>query len=163
VTTELRTSRPRSRLALGYGLMVLATVAGFLLIRRHGETLLAPEPGAVPSGAAPGDPAGILLQVLAALTAVIVTGQLLARAFAALGQPPVIGEVVAGILLGPSFLGAELSARILPPAVAPYLGVVAQLGVILSMFLDGRELDEGLRRARARAGCSPSAARRWPT
>ena len=64
--------------------------------------------------------------------------------FAAIGQPPVIGEVIAGILLGPSLLGAlwpAAGAFILPPSVAPSLGVVAQLGVILYMFLVGLELN----------------------
>src|SRR5262249_17963567 len=68
-----------------------------------------------------------------------------------LRQPPVIGEVLAGILLGPSLLGAEVSAWILPPSVAPYLGVVAQLGVILYMFLVGLDLNPALLRARTHA------------
>ena len=45
------------------------------------------------------------MHVLIALTAVILTGLLLAKGCAYLGQPPVIGEVIAGIVLGPSFLG----------------------------------------------------------
>jgi Kef-type K+ transport system membrane component KefB len=52
----------------------------------------------------------------------------------------VIGEVVAGIVLGPSFLGSELSAFVLPPGIAPFLGVIAQLGVLLYMFSVGLEL-----------------------
>src|SRR5580765_3950038 len=90
-----------------------------------------------------------LTQVLFALAAVILTGRLLAKLFVHIGQPPVIGEVVAGILLGPSLLGAELSALILPPRVAPYLGIIAQLGVILYMFLVGLELNIGALRSRA--------------
>lgn len=86
--------------------------------------------------------------VLIALGAVIVTGQILARVLARFGQPPVIGEVLAGILLGPSLLGPELSARILPPAIAPILGLIAQAGVILYMFLVGLELDTAKLRSR---------------
>jgi Kef-type K+ transport system membrane component KefB len=92
-----------------------------------------------------------LLHVLVALIAVLVTGRLLARLFAYLGQPPVIGEVMAGILLGPSLLGSELSGRILPPDVGPYLAVLAQLGVILYMFHVGLELNLGHLQARAGA------------
>src|SRR5262249_35823162 len=95
-----------------------------------------------------------LAHVLLALLAVVLTSRLLSRAFIYLGQPPVMGEVVAGILLGPSLLGRvapEVSAFLLPPAVAPYLGVLAQLGVILYMFLVGLELNAGLLRAHARA------------
>ncbi|WP_343426024.1 cation:proton antiporter [Candidatus Amarolinea dominans] len=75
---------------------------------------------------------------------------MLARLFARLGQPAVIGEVVAGILLGPSLLGT-LSALILPPSVGPYLGVIAQLGVVLYMFLVGLELNPARLKDRTRA------------
>jgi Kef-type K+ transport system membrane component KefB len=95
-----------------------------------------------------------LAHVLLALLAVVLTSRLVSRAFTYVGQPPVMGEVVAGILLGPSLLGRvapQASAFLLPPAVAPYLGVLAQLGVILYMFLVGLELNAGLLRAHARA------------
>ena len=55
-----------------------------------------------------------------------------------------IGEVIGGIMLGPSLLGRvapDVYAQLLPPSVAPILGVYAQLGVILYMFLVGLELD----------------------
>src|SRR5262249_58596868 len=61
--------------------------------------------------------------------------------------PAVIGEVVGGIMLGPSLLGRispTLYAQILPPAVVPFLNVHAQLGVILYLFLVGLELDLGV-------------------
>ncbi len=98
--------------------------------------------------------AGVILPLLIALTAVIVTGRLLGRAFAAIGQPPVIGEVIAGVVLGPSVLGAlwpDAGAFILPSSVAPSLGVVAQLGVILYMFLVGLELNPDALRGQLRA------------
>lgn len=93
----------------------------------------------------------VFLRVLVALTAIIVTGQALARLFIYLSQPPVIGEVVAGILLGPSLLGPGVSALILPPAVAPSLGIIARLGVMLYMFLVGLELNPALLKHRAHA------------
>jgi len=131
--------------------MVVAAVALFLLVRAYGETLTAPE---VAAGGATGHAVArkgdALLQVLLALAAVVAGGLLLGRLFAWVGQPPVIGEVVAGILLGPSLLGQAGSAVILPDAVAPYLGVIAQLGVILYMFVIGLELDAGRLRSRAR-------------
>ncbi|HZU35149.1 MAG TPA: hypothetical protein VFA18_04530, partial [Gemmataceae bacterium] len=46
-----------------------------------------------------------LTHVLAALLAVLLTGRLLGLLLRCLGQPPVIGEVLGGILLGPSLLG----------------------------------------------------------
>ena len=87
-----------------------------------------------------------LWHVLIALLAVIAAGQILGRIFRIIGQPPVIGEVIAGILLGPSLLGRispEAYAWLLPPEVAPHLQVIAQLGVILYMFAVGLELDLG--------------------
>jgi Kef-type K+ transport system membrane component KefB len=95
-----------------------------------------------------------LFHVLVALTAVLITGRLLSVLFAYVGQPPVIGEVVGGILLGPSLLGQvwpEAAEFVLPQSVAPYLSVVAQLGVILYMFLVGLHLNLGVLRERARA------------
>ena len=75
---------------------------------------------------------------------VIALGQILGRIFRRIGQPPVIGEVIAGIVLGPSLLGwvwPPAYAFVLPASVAPLLGAVAQLGVILYMFLVGLELN----------------------
>ncbi len=86
----------------------------------------------------------LLLHVLLALLAILAAARLLGVAFRRIGQPPVIGEVVAGILLGPSLLGRvwpAASAFLLPPAVASYLQVIAQIGVILYMFVVGLELD----------------------
>src|SRR5262249_20251114 len=94
------------------------------------------------------------LHVLLALVAIIVLGRVLGRAFRFIGQPPVIGEVVAGILLGPSLLGRvspEAMDFLLPRTTLPYLGVLAQLGAILYMFMVGLELNAGLLRARAHA------------
>jgi Kef-type K+ transport system membrane component KefB len=142
---------------VGYSAMVLCTIGAFLLIRAYGERLVAPPAAPVTSFAdAPAQPAQVLVHVLVALAAVIVTGQLLAKLLASLRQPPVIGEVVAGILLGPSLLGPELSGWILPPAVAPFLGLIAQLGVILYMFLVGLELNTGLLTHRVHATVATS-------
>jgi Kef-type K+ transport system membrane component KefB len=98
--------------------------------------------------------ANVLFHVLLALAAVIVAGQLLGRALTWFGQPPVIGEVLAGICLGPSLLGRiapEVSSYILPAATGPTLGAIAQIGVVLYMFLVGLELSGDLLRGRLRA------------
>jgi len=96
------------------------------------------------------NPELVLWHVLLALAAVVAAGQLLGRLFRLLGQPPVIGEVFAGILLGPSLLGhvwPEGYVYLLPPAITPSLHVIAQLGVILYMFAIGLELNtDSLRR-----------------
>ncbi|MBZ4016051.1 cation:proton antiporter [Streptomyces purpurogeneiscleroticus] len=71
-----------------------------------------------------------------------------AAAFIALArrlrQPAVVGEILAGICLGPSLLGLlphHLPDVLLPPAVRPHLTVAAHLGLLLFMFLLGWELD----------------------
>lgn len=93
----------------------------------------------------------MLLSVLVALTVIMVTARLVGALFKRLHQPAVIGEVVGGILLGPSLLGRlspEAAAVLLPAEAAPFLGVIAQLGVILYMFLVGLELDLRVLRSR---------------
>jgi Kef-type K+ transport system membrane component KefB len=133
--------------------MVLAAAGVFLVVRSVGESLSAAGESAVKPEleAAVTDRSDALLHVLVALVAVVAAGQLAARFFVWLRQPPVIGEVMAGIALGPSLLGAVSPAAsnyILPDDVAPYLAVVAQLGVILYMFTVGLELDVSILRRR---------------
>jgi Kef-type K+ transport system membrane component KefB len=139
-------------IAVGYGLLILGAIGAFVLIRSYGIALMAPPPVAPQTVAEAPRPGGdVFLHVLIALTAVILTGLLLAKGLAYLGQPPVIGEVIAGIVLGPSFLGADASALLLPLTVAPFLGVIAHLGVLLYMFTVGLELHPALMRQRAHA------------
>src|SRR5262245_32162449 len=91
----------------GYVTLLIVGVALFLLVRNVGSGLSAPV------SSADGQPVGqpipgqvdVVLHVTATLAAVIGLGFVLGRLFRYLGQPPVIGEVVAGILLGPSLLG----------------------------------------------------------
>jgi len=94
----------------------------------------------------------MLLSVLLALTVIMVTARIVGAIFTRLNQPSVIGEVIGGIMLGPSLLGRiapGLQAQVLPADAAPMLGILSQLGVILYMFLVGLELDLNALRARA--------------
>ncbi len=137
--------------SLGYVVLLALGVGAFLLVRAFGENLSAPPPTAVAQ-----TQLGVkvdVFHILLALATVIAAGQGLARVFKVIGQPPVIGEVAAGILLGPTLLGRlspEAYHFLLPQSVAPYLEAIAQLGVILYMFLVGLELNASLLRARAR-------------
>ena len=91
----------------------------------------------------------VLLSVLLSLTVIMLTARLFGAIFRKLNQPSVIGEVVGGIVLGPSLVGRvapELQALVLPAEATPVLGVLSQLGVILYMFLVGLELDLSLLR-----------------
>ncbi len=101
-----------------------------------------------------------LSQVLLALAAVILLGRVLGILLKRIGQPPVIGEVLAGIALGPSlfsWLGYDASP-LLPPEVAPYLSIIAQLGVILYMFLIGLEFNPTELKSNAKAALAISQA-----
>lgn len=82
-------------------------------------------------------------QLLLTLALVIGAAQLGGRLAGRLQQPPVIGEVLAGIVLGPSLLGLVhpgLPELLAPDATRTVLGGFADVGVVLFMFLVGLEL-----------------------
>lgn len=84
---------------------------------------------------------------LAVLLAQIATIIFVARVFGwvctKIGQPVVIGEMIAGIMLGPSFVGMhfpEFSAALFPKASLGNLQFVSQIGLILFMYIVGMEI-----------------------
>ncbi|HVL04309.1 MAG TPA: cation:proton antiporter, partial [Acidimicrobiales bacterium] len=83
-------------------------------------------------------------RILLAVAVVILASRAVGYLFSRIRQPRVVGEIVAGILLGPSLLGLilpEVTGYLFPPEVVTILGVVAQFGLIFFMFLIGLELD----------------------
>ena len=90
----------------------------------------------------------LLLQIIAILLAVRVFSYL----FKYLGQPGVIGEIVAGIVLGPSVLGyffpEAFSFLFAPDSLGP-LNIMSQIGLFLFMFVIGMELDLDVIRKKA--------------
>ncbi|UYQ60053.1 cation:proton antiporter [Streptomyces peucetius] len=98
--------------------------------------------------------------VLVAVPAVALACQAGGWAARRLGQPPVIGEMAVGILLGPSLLGwlaPGVQHLLLPPAVLPYTSVLGNLALLVFLFLIGLELDLGSLRATRRAVASVAA------
>jgi Kef-type K+ transport system membrane component KefB len=93
--------------------------------------------------------------VLLDIALVLAAGALLGRWVRRLRQPAVIGEILAGIALGPSLLGllpGNPTAWLFPAEARPYLSAVAQIGLALFMFLIGWEFDPAtLRRHRGTA------------
>ena len=97
---------------------------------------------------------GMLLPILVQLIVIIAVARIAATLFRRLGQPSAVGEIIAGLLLGPSLLGwlsPELFASIFRPTLesvpsevssvvfAKIFGVLAELGLILMLFLIGLE------------------------
>jgi K+:H+ antiporter len=137
-------SAGRARTFLFYGGMIAVAAAVFLLIRSTGEGLAAPTGNGMASPLAAGQSIDTLFHALLALAIIVVTARVVGEVFGLIGQPAVIGEVIGGIMLGPSLLGRvapQMYAQLLPASVTPFLGVYAQLGVILYLFLVGLELD----------------------
>jgi Kef-type K+ transport system membrane component KefB len=140
----------RFRAPLVYLVLTLAAVAAFFAINAAGDDLVAPVAPAATAARAQASP-DALFHVLLALAAVTVCARVLTLVLTPLRQPPVIGEVLAGILLGPSLLGrvAPTAVQFLfPAAVVPLLGVISQIGIIIYMFLVGLKLDVGQLRQR---------------
>jgi Kef-type K+ transport system membrane component KefB len=104
---------------------------------------LAPVAAAAKAAGPPIDPNSVT-ETFLALGVVIVATRLMGSLFRRLAQPPVVGEIIAGVLLGPSLLGLwfpSIVHGLFKPAVTDSLNMLAQLGLILFMFLIGLELD----------------------
>ena len=83
-----------------------------------------------------------ILQIAVIVTVAGLCGGLLRR----FGQPRVVGEMIGGILLGRSAMGAwlpQVRAMLFPPGSLHTLELVSNLGLILYLFLEGLDLDVG--------------------
>ncbi|MGJ5628650.1 cation:proton antiporter [Nostoc sp. CALU 1950] len=86
----------------------------------------------------------IVILVLVEVLIVIGLSRLVGLAFRSIKQPLVIGEIVAGIMLGPSLFGLvapHVAVTLFPPETFPFLNVLSQVGLIFFMFLIGLELN----------------------
>ena len=91
----------------------------------------------------------LLLQI----TVILLVARLVGGLFVRMGQPRVIGEIIAGILLGPGVLGAlapGLFARLFPASSISVIEILSQFGLILFMFTIGMELRPSEMKANAR-------------
>jgi len=85
-----------------------------------------------------------LALLLAQIAAILLLSRGLGFVMRALGQPLVMAEMIAGILLGPSLLGRvapQAMATLFPASSMPVLKTLSQLGLVLFMFVIGLELD----------------------
>jgi Kef-type K+ transport system membrane component KefB len=130
------------------GILYLAFVglplAALVVVLRRGQGLSAPPTAATAASPASTGAAPDLLLLLAQIVVVLGTAAVAGRIMRAARQPRVVGEMVAGLVLGPSVLGALLpgvSAILFPPASLGFFGALSQIGLLLFMFLVGLELD----------------------
>jgi Kef-type K+ transport system membrane component KefB len=83
-------------------------------------------------------------QLILSIGAILLAARLFGWFFQHLGQPRVVGEMTAGIVLGPSLFGRFFSpafAYVFPASILPSLTVLSQLGLLLFMFVVGLEVD----------------------
>jgi Kef-type K+ transport system membrane component KefB len=86
----------------------------------------------------------LLLNVLIQLVVIITAARAGAWLLGKFGQPQVVGEIVAGLVLGPSVLGyfaPEVVELVFPPEATVVFRVLSELGLVLLMFLIGLEFD----------------------
>jgi Kef-type K+ transport system membrane component KefB len=162
--------------ALVYIILLVICGAGIWFILRTGSALY--ENRALPASAtapsvsqaqssegSPSGPGGIskllsanlrnaLSILLLQLVVIIIASRIVGKLFLKIGQPRVMGEIVAGIILGPSLLG-QLSpgamAFLFPAASLEPLRLLSQIGVVLFMFVVGMQLEIGDLRRKAYA------------
>ena len=92
-------------------------------------------------------------RLMLAIAVVILAARLMGAALAKVGQPRVMGEIIAGILLGPTLLGAvapEVKDYLFPADIIPLLSAAASIGLAFYLFLVGMELNPTAIRERAR-------------
>ncbi len=135
---------------LPYLLLLLIFIAGVWLILAAGSRLH--PASAISTTSPPVSTTGTLwenfrspLSILLTQIIVILTlAGLFRRLFRAIHQPPVMGEMLAGIVLGPSVLGLlfpQALSFLFPAASLETLRLLSQIGVVLFMFIVGMELD----------------------
>lgn len=138
--------------AVAYGFVIALSVLGAAALLRYGAAEYSADrkPDATgveeSSGAGPVTPAGgrnatsvLLTQVVVIILVSTACGGLAAR----IGQPRVIGEIVAGLVLGPSVVGLvwpEAMSWVFPSDSLASLKVLAEFGVVLFMFLVGMDV-----------------------
>ena len=135
------------KLAAAYVLLVGAPVLTLVAVLRLGARLSAPAP-AYPPGNLPAiaNPRALpdLFILVAQIAVIILASRAVGYLFQKLSQPQVIGEMLAGIMLGPSLLGwlaPGVWAALFPASSLGLLSSISQLGLVIYMFLVGLELN----------------------
>jgi Kef-type K+ transport system membrane component KefB len=134
---------------LQYLLLLLIFLAGVWLVLATGSRL---HPAHEIATSQPGPTTSILWEnfrtsisiLLTQIIVILILAGLFRRLFRAIHQPPVMGEMIAGIVLGPSVLGLispEAMTFLFPASSLETLRLLSQIGVVLFMFIVGMELN----------------------
>jgi Kef-type K+ transport system membrane component KefB len=140
---------------LPYFLLILIFAGGIWLILSAGSDLQPVSSGVAaptPQPSPPASSSGVLWEnlrtplsiLLMQIIVILIMAGLFRRLFRWIHQPPVMGEMIAGIVLGPSVLGLiypEALAFLFPTTSLETLRLLAQIGVVLFMFIVGMELN----------------------
>jgi Kef-type K+ transport system membrane component KefB len=166
-----------TRRLIVYILVVAASVAAVAGLIRVGNARFPPGTAvefSVPGGAVEaleGPEAGGVLthmlgnaqlplpRLLLQLAVIVLVARLFGLLARRLGQPPVIAEIGAGVMLGPSLLGSAAppaSAFLFPASSLPVLQLLSQIGVVLFMFVVGLELEPKHLRGKAQTAIAVS-------
>ncbi len=146
----------------GGGVLFLLHAGGALEDGRAATGAAAEALAGTPAEAAPAGAMASLLEntqhplsmLLLQIVVIVVAARLVGGLFQKMGQPAVVGEMLAGILLGPSLLGWLFPGALgflFPAAAMGSLQLFSQFGVILFMFIVGLELDLDHLRSKAQA------------
>ncbi|MET8078090.1 cation:proton antiporter [Streptomyces sp. NPDC005303] len=104
--------------------------------------------------------ADVTTAVLGDIAVILLVSTLLSGLARRLGQPAVIGQILTGVVLGPTLLGrlpGNPTGRLFPPDALPYLSVLAQVAIVTFMFVVGYELNLRSLRASGRTTLSVAA------
>src|SRR5258706_267019 len=134
------------KLIFAYLVLVGLPLLVLVVVLAAGGRLAAPH---VPSGILGNHPYKVaenipLILLVGQIAVILVVSRLVGHLFRKIRQPHVVGEMLAGIMLGPSLFGwiaPDLSAALFPPSNLYLLSAISQLGLILFMFLVGLELN----------------------
>lgn len=154
---EGRTLRSLARRYWAYPVLVGLPLLGLFGVLSAYAGLRAPAavaPTPLGAAAAPVNATLRLPIFLAQIVVVLVLSRVVGKALRAIGQPQVVGEMVAGLLLGPSILGwvsPDAYHMLFPIGTVRFLGAVSQIGLLLFMFLVGLEVDPAAFRGKGRA------------
>ncbi len=94
--------------------------------------------------------------LLADVAIIIILARLLGTIAKRIGQPPVLGEILIGILLGPTFFHGHLTKTLFPVGLIAPLTALADIGLVFFMFVVGYEVDLRLIRGREQTAFSVS-------